>query len=342
MNDSTPWALARRVLRAALIRAPNEPLVHLAASSAAFGIDHDTVGAMASVATALALAPNDAEVLSLAAIRIFGFNRDSAATLIFHAATLAPKSPQIAWWASQVSFLRKGFATARRYANTVIELDSTDERGWVLLFLTAQSLGDSLGMRQFSETMLRHVAHPGFNMAGLTIPANRRMSQWYLDLPSRDQRLFSFSDFLIFFDQRIDAAVVLGNETLAKRECERVVRLFNLQRANFDPAPDELAILAYAQATAGQELTARRTLAHAIGLARKTAAEEYPIRAIQSDRAVAAYDRLGDVVNTVAWMQASLREYHTTAWYSIHPRLASFRTTKAWRDFVKAHPVHAP
>ena len=207
--------------------------------------------------------------------------------------------------------------------------------------MTQLALGDSLGMRRFSEIMLRHVAHPGVNMVGYTIPANRRMSQWYLDLPSRDQRLFSFSDSLIYFDNRIDAAIVVGDETLTRRECERVVRLFRLKRAHFDASPDEFAILAYALAAAGQELEARRTLARAIGLARAVVPEEYPIRAIQSDRVVAAYDRLGDVVNTVAWMQASLRDYHTTAWYSIHPRLTSFRKTQAWRDFVKAHPVQS-
>ena len=243
--------------------------------------------------------------------------------------------------ASFAAFSRKDFATARKCANTVIKLDSNDERGWSALFQAELALGDSLGMRRFSEIMLRHVAHPGVNMAGFTILANRRMSQWYLDLPSRGQRLFSFSDSLIFFDNRIDAAVVLGDETLARRECETVVRLFYRQRAHFDASPDELAILAYAQAVAGQELEARSTLARAIGLARKFVPEEYPIRAIQSDRIVAAYDRLGDVVNTVSWVQASLREYHTTAWYSIHPRLTSFRKTQAWRDFVKAHPVQS-
>ena len=340
-NDSAMLARARNVLRTALKRAAKEPFVHIASSWAAIEFDHDSVGALVSLSTAMTLAPNDAEVLSLTAGMMRSINYDSAKALIYRAARLDPRSPEIAARASGAAARRKDFATARRYANTVLELDSTDERGWSSLFYTQLSLGDSIGMRRFSDMMLQHVAHPGVNMAGYTPPANKRMSQWYLDLPPRDQRLFSFSDTLTFFDNRIDAAVVLGDETLARRECAALVRLFNLRRAHFDPTPDELAAVAYAQATVGQELDARHTLDRAIGLAQKRTPGQYPIPEIDGSRVASVYDRLGDVDNTVAWMDASLRGWATTAWYRIHPRLAKFRTTQAWRDFEKSHPVQA-
>jgi hypothetical protein len=215
------------------------------------------------------------------------------------------------------------------------------ERAWAILFESEQALGDSIRLRQISDLMLRQVARPGYYLAGYTIPANTRMSQWYLNVGARDQRLFSFSDSLIYYDNRIDAAMVLGNSALSKHESEEVVRLFNRERSNFDASPDELAILAYAQAAAGQEGNAKQTLTRAIDLARKKQPVQYPIDQIYSDRVAVTYDRLGDSAGTVAWLEAGLRGYSTTASYMIQPRLAAFRTTQVWRDFVKSHPVQA-
>jgi eukaryotic-like serine/threonine-protein kinase len=340
-NDSDTRARARHVLRAALLRAPNEPLVHLAAASAAFGLDHDTVGAIAQASTSLKLAPNDADVLYVAASWLYRLKPDSGITLAFRAAELDPKSAEFAGFASSGAFARKDFPTARRYANNAISLDSSSERAWAILFESEQALGDSIRLRQISDLMLRQVARPGYYLAGYTIPANTRMSQWYLNVGARDQRLFSFSDSLIYYDNRIDAAMVLGNSALSKHESEEVVRLFNRERSNFDASPDELAILAYAQAAAGQEGNAKQTLTRAIDLARKKQPVQYPIDQIYSDRVAVTYDRLGDSAGTVAWLEAGLRGYSTTASYMIQPRLAAFRTTQVWRDFVKSHPVQA-
>ena len=332
---------ARVLLRLAQRRAPDEPLVLLAAAMAAYSFDHNRPAGIAMAEAAAVRAPHDAYVQFVAGSVLVETQPQKGTELFVLAAKLDPRSPRYLFGAGWNLMARKQRRLGQTYVDAILAIDSADESGWLLLFQSLASAGDSVRMRQFSETMLSRVAHPGYALAGATIPANRRMSQWYLNLAASDQRLFSFSDSLIYFDNRIDAEILLGNTTLGMRDCEEVVRLFNLKRAQFVATPDELAIVAYAEAFSGHHFDARRTLARAIDLARKSTHELYPIGELDASRVAPVYDRLGDAESTVAWMDESLRGYATPALYAIHPRLASFRTTQAWQDFVKAHPVEA-
>lgn len=129
------------------------------------------------------------------------------------------------------------------------------------------------------------------------------------------------------YDNKIDAAVVLRNEVLARAFSDTLARLLTSRTLPSMNGPDDFPILAYAQATKGNVAQARVSLVRMIDAVRKIDRNRFPVNVGSADRVASVYARLGDTRTAIDWLEAGLRSRYTVAWYATHSRLQALRGT---------------
>ena len=340
-RDTARRALALRTVGQARARAPDEPYVLLAASSAALKLQADTIRSQKLVGAALSAAPHDAFVLWFAGNSLYRSRPDSAAQLVLRAAKLDPKNALYQLMASSVFASLRKWREERRAIDVVLAADSSNMSAWQYLMRNLRTVGDMEDMSVAITRMRQHVPTDHWDLLGMLLLSDADMDQWsrwYLDHPAPKNKLLSIVDTIYNYDNKIDAAVVLRNDVLARAFSDTLARLLTSRALPTVGGPDDFPILAYAQATQGHAAKARASLARMMEESRRFDRSEFPVNAVSADRVASVYARLGDTRMAMAWLEAGLRSRFTVAWYTTHPRLQVLRATPEWQQFVRKYP----
>ena len=139
------------------------------------------------------------------------------------------------------------------------------------------------------------------------------------------------------FDNKIDAAILLGDEKLTRSFCDSLERHMQGRALSTLLGPDGHAMLAFAQATLGDTVTALASLDRMFELARTVKKVDRAGSVLPADRIATVYARLGDTRMAVAWLDSGLQSRFTVQFYATHPRLATIRASPEWKQFVLEH-----
>ena len=336
--DTSALAEARRLLRMALARAPDDPRVQMQGARIAWLVDHDTTAAFKFVEMALRLAPNDAAMLTGGASFYIATSPKRAGELAMRAARLDPRSIR-AWQFAATAMLSQHKAdTALILGERMLAVDSTDERGWIYIFQAHVFNGDTLALRHASSRMLRNVPQPSVILASYMVYADTAKSRRLLASSPETYRVRTLSDSINDIWNRLTAALVLRDERLTNVHAMSLITTMTKDNRHLQASGFNRVILAWAQARVGRTAEARATLLAAIADARKRTGERYPVRVVHPDGVASVYGLLGEPNEAIVWMEEGIkRTFHTVHSVALHPACAELRNTSAYATFLRRH-----
>ncbi len=332
---------ARRTLAAARTRAPLEPYTLLAGAKLTRSFDHDSVGARALVSQAVKAAPNDAEILSWAGSQFIAVDPDSALLLATRAVALDPRSTLNLVFAAYIALRTHQLGTSLAFADRLVALDSSAESGWRARISVAAMRGDSIALQRAHEQMLEHIREPSLEALTYVPYAGARLSRWFLDRPPGQLRLRTLHDSLWYFDNKVDAALMLGNERQAMQLADTMLLI---AKGGTAPGFDDLErdYLAYALALTGKTEAAQREVDRLLLEARKLAGRNFPLDHVDPRSIAAIYSGIGNEPEAALWLETAIEHsQYTLQWFTIDPRFRAFRQTPAWNRIRRAQPAPA-
>lgn len=339
-QDRVAEVRARRTLAAARSRAPMEPYTLLAGAKLSRYFDHDSAGARALVRQAVQAAPNDAEILSWAGSQSVAVDPDSALSLATRAVTLDPRSTLNLVFAAYIALRTHQLETSRAFADRLVALDSSAESGWRARISVAAMRGDTIALRRAHEQMFKHIREPSLEALTYVPYAGVALSRWFLDRPTGQLRLRTLHDSLWYFDNKVDAALVVGSARLATHFADTLLRI--AKRGNA-PGFDDLErdYMAYALALTGDTAAARREVDKLLLDARKLAGRQLPLDHVDPRSIAAIYAGIGDDTETASWIETAVKQTpYTIEWFMVDPRFRAFRLTPAWQTLWRTNRAH--
>ena len=332
---------ARSILDQALVRFPGHPHLLLQFASLRLDFDHDTLGLDTLVRRALIAAPNDVSVLTRSARLLQARQQfDSAHALIARAAQLDPRSPATlaAAWRSAANVNR--WDDALPYADALIALDSTDERGWVFRVLVATARGDTTAMQRELSRAMAVIPHPT-RLLGLTPYAGDELARRFLRLSARELGVANLADSVSsYLDGKADACARLANTACERVYYDSMATLLTNRPLSGADELGFLSMLALAQAALGRERESRGTLDRLFALRRRTASRSGGAGGLDATVIAGTYARLGQPDSAVRWLEQSLitgNAGYTAKSIEIAPKLWLLRGTPEFQRFLRVH-----
>jgi serine/threonine protein kinase len=336
--DSVARARMRADFAAAQRHAPDQPRLLLGQSLVKAVFDRDTTNTGALIRRAIAGAPNDAAVLRSAGGQLFNMygQLDTGYALVRRAAMIDPRAGNSLSRASDLAVRLRRWDDARRFANALVALDSTDPRGWGDLLHVSAAMGDTLAMQHDLVAAFARLTNPGRAVLEYMVSAGGVWPARFASLGPTALGVQTWADSSYYFYHKATAFAVLGDA--ARRDAY----LDSLRQQNDRPlvsiTPLSEAALALAQAWRGQGDAARRTLARLAAKSNVSASyvpESAPVEA-------AVHARLGEPDEAVRWLEKSLADPAggTTLrglLVSFAPWLAPLRGTPAFDRFLRQH-----
>ncbi len=346
-GNATAEERAALAVSQAMQRAPNDPMAMFGDVYFRLFFSRDTVGLAAIVDRAVSVAPNDATVLQLAGLSILGPQRyDSAYALITRAVTLDPRSSNVLFAAASMALNFREYDVARRRADALVELDSTDERGWALRVTIENVLGDSVAATAAAETAIKRLRIRSLHLENEISYVSLEYGRRFVTLSARDLNVATFFDSVAYYlDSKGDVFLRMSDQDRSRIYSDSVRRLF-VGRALGADKPFLLTVLAFAQANVGRTAEARGTLDKALSSARAFDDSEYPFISVSQAPLVAGtYARIGDIPKAIQWLEAGLANPLsglTMRALVQNPKLQILRGTPEFEAFLRAHRNASP
>ncbi|GJG89079.1 hypothetical protein tb265_42600 [Gemmatimonadetes bacterium T265] len=343
-GDTAAMARLRTTLAQARAYVPDNPGVLIKIADTREYIDHDTVGVDALYGRAAAgLPPNNARRLRLATFLLDDHHQyDSAYALLRRAVALDPRSARTLDMAARSAGNLRHWAEARGYADALIALDSTNERGWAQRLVVLEAQGDTLAAQGAAAQALARLPHPSYLVLNEVAYAGGPYGPLYLGRSARDLGITTLYDSVaVYYDTKTDVCLRLGDGARARAYADSLQRL--LARRPPRSADDSVyfaPFLAFAQATLGDTAAARATLTRALAQARAAPAAD-SLRVLDAELVAGTYARLGEPETAVRWLEASVTAPGrgvTAQGYAVRPKLLVLHGTPAFERFRRAHP----
>ena len=308
LGDREAEAQARSVLARALTRFPGHPHLLLQVAAMRLLFDHDTLGLDTLVRQALTAAPNDAWVLSRSAGLLRIQQRyDTAYTLTVRAAQLDPRSPVMLLTASAIAATMNRPDEALRYADALIALDSTDERGWIVRIGIASTRGDTTAMQRELTRATAAVPRPSIVLLNFLPYAGDELARRFLALSFRELAVASFADSVSsYLDTKADACARLADAVCERAYYDSIAAMLANRPLRGAGEPTMLAELALAQAALGRASESRGTLDRLFALRKRTASRSDGADGLDATVVAGTYARLGQPDSAVNWLERSL------------------------------------
>ncbi len=337
-EDSNAAARLERTLTTAITVAPDNPYILL---NRALTITDDSAASQALVERALREGSKNADILLGAGnILLQRGLTDSAYRLAKRGHALNPRSVYTTDRMIYAAYNARQWDDAFTYASTLIDLDSTDQRGWFARMSLHLLRGDTSAVRQDFATSMRII--PGASALSRYMPfGGDAYRTRFLNSSMNDLEIISLLDSAnSYFDSKISVAVALRDSVRARVYADSLCQLLENRSLS---GPDEallLVILAGAQSIAGKLDASRRSIGQAMTIARRSSTLEYPSDALPGAGAMVAsvYARLGDFDTAVRWLEADLPVYLSVRGLLLEPRLDVLKGTPQFEQFLKAHP----
>ncbi len=342
-GDQAAEARMRKTYERALVHAPEQPQVLLSLAWAALDYDHDTTAADTLSARALAAARNDPDVLRRASGLLSQRQRhDTAYALARHAALLAPRSGRLLSNAGTLALWLRRWDEARRYADAIVALDSTDPRGWLIRLDISHVRGDTAALDAELKRALEHLS-----------PSNDNALLWYMSasgeahatrllaMSAREHGIKTLGDSVFgYYAAKADLHLRRGETRRANIHYDSVRSLLAGRTLRGAQAPDLLATRALSEVALGDSRAARRTLSDALAAARRTALRADLTDVISPLIVAAVYARLGEPEAAVRWLEAGIAAPvgYTARGYAAQASLFVLRGAPAFERFLREHP----
>lgn len=220
--------------------------------------------------TRLAAQASDADAEALRNYAFFlanDFLTDSAIGIGRRALGLDPRSGWGLHDLSRWSMAKAHWGDARKYADLIIALDSSDERGWEDRVDVAMHLGDTTQMQREIARAQRIIPSPTNRLLGFMAYAGEPMASRYIAMSAGQLRVETLGDSVSnYYDNKAD--VFLGRGDSARAVIyEDSIRL-KLENRSLGKSTGLYVLLAHAQAVSGHIPEARVSLGRAFQLAK--------------------------------------------------------------------------
>ena len=347
VGDGTAEAAMRRVVARAQAHAPEHPLVLLALATERLRYDQDTTGVDALLGRAVAGARGDGSTLARLSWAIATRGHvDSAYAVARRAVALDPRSAATHEIAAVLATDLRRWPEARREADAMIALDSTDERAWSERFRIAWYRGDTLAMRQElarARPYLASLDRPSpFLRAAIAVAGEAEARG---DRPRSPQAppalgLTGLLDTVWYYNIQAFAPLRHGDEAGVRVYSDSVRTLLAGRTGRGRFAIPLLVYRAYAQAVLGDSVAARQSVASALAGARRVANRPDLVDVLEPVDMAAIYARLGAPDTAVRWLAAGLSapDGWTIGGYAAQPMLRTLRGTGAFARLMREHP----
>jgi serine/threonine-protein kinase len=341
-GDSTALLRARSVMSRALAISPRNPLLLLMFANMRYRFDHDTTGLDTLVSRAMASAPNDADALSNAAYLFWIRQRyDSAYGLAARAALLDPRSAGKLQVVSTFAGDMRRWPDALRWADALIALDSTDERGWDRRLLVTNALGDTVGMQRDLSRAMASIPHPSISLLVNMPYASDAFARRFVSMSARELGVATLYDSVwSYLDTKADAYARLGDRALERVYYDSMATILT-RRALGSSETGLLSELALAQAATGRSGDSRRTLDRLFSFVRGTATRPDLTRTLDVTIMGGTYARLSQPDSAVRWLERTLADpagRYTANGLAANPKLLLLHGTPAFERFMREHP----
>jgi serine/threonine-protein kinase len=341
-GDREAEAQARSVLALALVRFPSYPHLRLLSAWFRLKFDRDTLGLDTLVRRALLAAPNDVWVLSASAALLGGRQQyDSAYTLIARAAQLDPRSRETLLGAAGSARSINRWDDALRYADAVIALDSTDQRGWIFRCYVAAGRGDTTALQRELSHAMAAIPHPGVHLMNFMPYAGDELARRFLALSARELGVATLFDSVwSYLDVKADACARLANAACERVYYDSIATLLTHRPLSGGREAAMLMELALAQSALGRARESRGTLDRLFALQRRTAAGSNATAGLDAAAVAGTYARMGQPDSAVSWLERSLATVnggYTAKAFAINPKLRLLRGTPEFERFLRSH-----
>jgi serine/threonine protein kinase/tetratricopeptide (TPR) repeat protein len=342
LGDREAEAQARSLLAQALARFPGHPHLLLQLAQVRLQFDHDTLGLDTLVRRALTAAPNDAWVLSLSAgLLRTRLRYDSAYSLMARAAQLDPRSPNTLLNASGYAIAINRTDEALRYADALIALDSTDERGWLVRLGVSQTRGDTTATQHELRRATAAIPHPGIDVLVYMPYAGDDLARRFLTLSARDLEVTSSYDSVFsYLDTKADACARISNAACERAYYDSIAAMLTNRQLSGGAEGTMISELALAQAALGRATESHATLDRLFALRSRTAARSGGAEGLDATVMAGTYARLGEPDSAVSWLERSLMKgivSYSAKSFALNPKLRLLRGTPAFERFLRAH-----
>ena len=341
-SDHSAEQRMRATLSRALAHAPEQPRVLLTLAFVRTYFDRDTSGTDALMSRAIAAAHSDGSILADASAPLaYRQQYDSAYALARRAAMLDPRSAPPIFTAAVLATAMRRRNDALRYADALIGLDSTDERGWYLRLDVERMHGDTLAMQRDLERMLPRLPHPTNLVFSQMAYAGDVYGARYVALSARDLGIATLADSVItYYDTKAD--VFLGRRDVARARAyyDSIRVVLTDRKVNGFSQTFLAAELGLAQAVLGQPAAARASLARAMAAARPVAKRPDLTDALNPFLVAAVYAWLHEPETAVHWLEMGLgnpTRGYTAAGLAIRPNLLPLRGTPTFDRMLREH-----
>jgi hypothetical protein len=230
---------------------------------------------------------------------------------------------------------------ALRYADALIALDSTDERGWIVRIGVASTRGDTTAMQRELTRATAAVPRPSIVLLNFLPYAGDELARRFLALSYRELAVASFSDSVSsYLDTKADACARLADAVCERAYYDSIAAMITNRPLRGAGEPTMLAELALAQAALGRASESRGTLDRLFALRKRTASRSDGADGLDATVVAGTYARLGQPDSAVSWLERSLAKgigMYSAKSYATNPKLRLLRGTPAFEQFLRAH-----
>jgi serine/threonine-protein kinase len=336
-------ARLRATLARALVYVPRQPRVLLALAFTRQLLDGDTVAADTLARRALTLRPNDRAVLGMASSLLFARGQyDSAYALARRAAVLDPRDVGALRNAGGQAIELRRWDAARRYADAITALDSSEQVGWTLRLRLADLRADTLALQRELAGALAHVARPDNAVLQYSVRAGGGYGARYVALSARELGVTILYDSVwSYYNNKADVFLDRNEPARANVYYDSIRTLLTGRSLGGPEGPNLLALRALAEVALGDAGASRRTLTEAVALARRTAGRADLTDLLSVTALAAVHARLGEPEAAVRWLAVGLANPGggwTARVYARDPSLRALHGTEAFRRLLREHP----
>ena len=182
-----------------------------------------------------------------------------------------------------------------RYADALIGLDSTDERGWLLRLGVVQTRGDTAAIQRELRRATAAIPHPGIGVLVYMPYAGDDLARRFLALSGRDLDVTSAFDSVFYYlDTKADACARLSNAACERAYYDSIAAMLTNRKLSGGAEGPLLSELALAQAALGRATESRATLDRLFALRKRTAARSDGADGLDATVMAGTYARLGE------------------------------------------------
>ena len=230
---------------------------------------------------------------------------------------------------------------ALRYADALIALDSTDERGWIVRIGIASTRGDTTAMQRELTRATAAVPRPSIVLLNFLPYAGDELARRFLALSFRELAVASFADSVSsYLDTKADACARLADAVCERAYYDSIAAMLANRPLRGAGEPTMLAELALAQAALGRASESRGTLDRLFALRKRTASRSDGADGLDATVVAGTYARLGQPDSAVSSLERSLAKgvgLYSAKSYAENPKLRLLRGTPAFEQFLRAH-----